>query len=335
MPRVGSRTPFCSLCCFLAQNYRHVIKALSLLDFLIKNGSDRVAEYAMNRRHELTTLKDFQHIDDQGKDQGANVRHKSKELTLLLGDPEKIREERRKAKQLNERMSNTSSGHTSAYDSRDRYYEDSRSSSNAGRTEHRESQFSSGLPPTTDSERDLQRAIEESRVTYQQEQQRYAGASLDAPPSANSRSQHDGFADFQSAGKADPFGDSFAAPAAPKPAPVSAQDLFGDSFAAPPAAKQAQDPFADAFGAPPAAAPAARQAAPATRQSAPVDLFALDAPPQQSGFNAAFDGGHDGKKLPHELAGKNDPNAMLANIARNAYAHRCCSFYCTDRRARC
>lgn len=44
-------------------------------------------------------LKQFHFIDQNGKDQGINVRNRSKELTDLLSDVEKIRTERKKAKQ--------------------------------------------------------------------------------------------------------------------------------------------------------------------------------------------------------------------------------------------
>jgi epsin len=44
-------------------------------------------------------LKQFHFIDQNGKDQGINVRNRSKELVELLSDVEKIRSERKKAKQ--------------------------------------------------------------------------------------------------------------------------------------------------------------------------------------------------------------------------------------------
>lgn len=43
-------------------------------------------------------LRQFHFIDQNGKDQGVNVRNRSKELTELLGDVDRIRAERRKAK---------------------------------------------------------------------------------------------------------------------------------------------------------------------------------------------------------------------------------------------
>lgn len=43
-------------------------------------------------------LRQFHFIDHNGKDQGANVRNRSKELTELLGDLDRIRAERKKAR---------------------------------------------------------------------------------------------------------------------------------------------------------------------------------------------------------------------------------------------
>ncbi|KAJ2689660.1 Epsin-3, clathrin recruitment and traffic between the Golgi and endosome, partial [Coemansia spiralis] len=78
-------------------NWRQVYKALQLLEYLIKNGASRVADDV--RGHIVVkTLKSFHHIDASGKDQGINVRHRSKEILDLINDPDRLREERNKAK---------------------------------------------------------------------------------------------------------------------------------------------------------------------------------------------------------------------------------------------
>ena len=43
-------------------------------------------------------LRQFQYIDQNGKDQGINVRNRSKELAELLSDVDRIRAERKKAR---------------------------------------------------------------------------------------------------------------------------------------------------------------------------------------------------------------------------------------------
>ena len=55
------------------KNWRHVYKALTLLDYLLKTGSERVAHQCRENLYTIQTLKDFQYIDRDGKDQGVNV----------------------------------------------------------------------------------------------------------------------------------------------------------------------------------------------------------------------------------------------------------------------
>jgi epsin len=68
------------------------------LEFLIKNGSERVIDDARAHTSLLKMLRQFHFIDANGKDQGLNVRNRSKELVDLLSDVDKIRTERKKAK---------------------------------------------------------------------------------------------------------------------------------------------------------------------------------------------------------------------------------------------
>lgn len=69
-----------------------------MLEFLVKNGSERVIDDARSHLSLLKMLKQFHFIDQNGKDQGVNVRNRSKELAELLGDVERIRAERKKAR---------------------------------------------------------------------------------------------------------------------------------------------------------------------------------------------------------------------------------------------
>ena len=73
-------------------------KALQLLEFLIKNGSERVIDDARSHISLLKMLRQFHFIDQNGKDQGVNVRNRSKELAELLSDVDRIRAERKKAR---------------------------------------------------------------------------------------------------------------------------------------------------------------------------------------------------------------------------------------------
>ncbi|KAJ7305997.1 hypothetical protein JRQ81_010363 [Phrynocephalus forsythii] len=92
------------------KNWRHVYKALTLLDYLIKTGSERVAQQCKENIFAIQTLKDFQYIDRDGKDQGINVREKSKQLVSLLKDDERLKMERAQALKTKERMAQVATG---------------------------------------------------------------------------------------------------------------------------------------------------------------------------------------------------------------------------------
>ncbi len=49
-----------------------IAKALQLLEYLIKNGSERVVDNARDHIYELKALKSFFYVDEKGKDQGIN-----------------------------------------------------------------------------------------------------------------------------------------------------------------------------------------------------------------------------------------------------------------------
>ncbi|TLS29110.1 hypothetical protein PpBr36_00064 [Pyricularia pennisetigena] len=81
-----------------AEEWRQIYKALQLLEFLIKHGSERVIDDARSHLTLLKMLRQFHYIDQNGKDQGINVRNRAKELAELLGDVDRIRAERKKAR---------------------------------------------------------------------------------------------------------------------------------------------------------------------------------------------------------------------------------------------
>lgn len=70
-----------------------------MLEFLVKNGSERVVDDARSHVALIKMLKQFHYIDQNGKDQGINVRNRSSELGKLLGDVDQIRAERKKSRQ--------------------------------------------------------------------------------------------------------------------------------------------------------------------------------------------------------------------------------------------
>ena len=80
------------------------------MEFLVKNGSERVIDDARSHLSLLKMLRQFHFIDQNGKDQGINVRNRSKELTDLLSDVDKIRSERKKARSTRNKYSGVEGG---------------------------------------------------------------------------------------------------------------------------------------------------------------------------------------------------------------------------------
>ncbi|XP_058287902.1 ENTH domain-containing protein 1 isoform X2 [Hylobates moloch] len=87
------------------KNWRHVYKSLTLMDYLIKNGSKKVIQHCREGFCNLQTLKDFQHIDEAGKDQGYYIREKSKQVITLLMDEQLLCKEREVACRTRQRTS--------------------------------------------------------------------------------------------------------------------------------------------------------------------------------------------------------------------------------------
>lgn len=88
--------------------WRVVFKGLSLLEHLIKNGSERCVDDARNHSHTLKSLHQFNYYEGT-VDRGHGVREKSKQIAEIMGDDERIREERQKAKKLRDRFGGTGS----------------------------------------------------------------------------------------------------------------------------------------------------------------------------------------------------------------------------------
>ena len=80
---------------------------------MIKNGSERVVTSAREHLYDLRDLENYTCVDEQGKDQGVNIRHKVKEMVDFIQDDDKLREERKKAKKNKDKyvgMSNDTMG---------------------------------------------------------------------------------------------------------------------------------------------------------------------------------------------------------------------------------
>ncbi|KAK0521634.1 hypothetical protein OC835_006830 [Tilletia horrida] len=142
------------------KNWRHVFKALTVLDYLIHAGSENVIIYFRDNLYLVKTLKEFQHIDDYGKDQGANVRQKAKDITNLLQDEGRLREERRSRANMRDRMGG-GSGQAEEEEAR------------------RRRQQQQQQPRRNKEDDDLKRAIEESKRMAREQEERIRAESKD------------------------------------------------------------------------------------------------------------------------------------------------------------
>lgn len=131
------------------KNWRHVAKALTLLDYLVRYGSDDVVIWAKDNLYIIKTLREFNVKDYAGNDQGSIIRVKAKELTSLLQDDERLKQERDAAQKSGSR-------------GRRRRGNSVRSGRRTGRSS----------PDDDIYDEDLQRALEKSRLTAEEEERR-------------------------------------------------------------------------------------------------------------------------------------------------------------------
>ncbi|KAL1920471.1 uncharacterized protein VTP21DRAFT_848 [Calcarisporiella thermophila] len=132
------------------KNWRHVFKALMLLDYCLHVGSESVIAYARENLYVIKTLKEFQYLDERGKDVGANIRQKAKEITNLLQDESRLQEERRARIGMHDRLASGTDI---------QWGEDAGNSRSTPLYER---------PGYLDDDRELQRAIEESKRMAQE-----------------------------------------------------------------------------------------------------------------------------------------------------------------------
>ncbi|KLO12089.1 ENTH-domain-containing protein [Schizopora paradoxa] len=140
------------------KNWRHVWKALTVVDYLLHTGSENCILYFKENMYIIKTLKEFQYIDDNSKDEGANVRQKAKDITNLLQDDSRLREERRSRGNMQDRMAGRVPGSSNDF-----------GENGEDENAHRRSKGSKRQRGGGDED-DLRKAIEESKRSHAVEQ---------------------------------------------------------------------------------------------------------------------------------------------------------------------
>ncbi|XP_051870034.1 clathrin interactor 1a [Pristis pectinata] len=103
------------------KNWRRVYKSLLLLAYLIRNGSERVVTSSREHIYDLRSMENYHFVDENGKDQGINVRQKVKEMVEFVQDDDRLREERKKAKRNKDKYIGVSSDSLGGFRYSDRY----------------------------------------------------------------------------------------------------------------------------------------------------------------------------------------------------------------------
>ena len=65
------------------KNWRHVLKSLKVLDYCLHEGSELVVTWARKNIYIIKTLREFQYVDEDGRDVGVNG---EQDLHLALRD---------------------------------------------------------------------------------------------------------------------------------------------------------------------------------------------------------------------------------------------------------
>lgn len=98
------------------KNWRHVAKSLTVLDYLVRFGSEKCVLWSKDNLYIIKTLREFVHFDEANNDQGALIRVKAKEFVALLRDDERLARERQNAKSSGGRLRRRSERPSEPYD---------------------------------------------------------------------------------------------------------------------------------------------------------------------------------------------------------------------------
>ena len=132
-------------------------KSLTVLDYLVRYGSDKCVLWAKDNLYIIKTLREFVHFDETNNDQGAIIRVKAKELVSLLRDDERLKQERANAKK-NKRYRSYDDDDGDGGDD----FDSDRRRRNRDERPRRDEPYDA----------ELQRALELSRITAEEEQNR-------------------------------------------------------------------------------------------------------------------------------------------------------------------
>jgi len=238
---------------------RHTLKALMVIEYLLKRGHERFIELCRRNIATIADLARYRFIDDKGEDKGDPIRKKASTVVELLRDTQQLEALRDEA----ERLAREDKFRGFSNDSYDPRYQRSDptsfSSATAAASEFNRRGSGTSLPPASyDADPFDDAPASKPRASA-------AAAADDDPFGSDEWSKPASGAPRKSQSSADPFADPFAAPAAPAAPAVSA--------APKPAAQQsALAPTLDPFGSLPASHAAPAPVAAAAAAAAPISV---------------------------------------------------------------
>jgi len=98
-----------------SRGWRQIFKALTLIEYLVKNGSEKFIEDCRDNMHKIRPLQDYNYYEES-VDKGSGTREMAKKIVELLSSNENIREEREKARQLRQKLGGSLSRNTASSD---------------------------------------------------------------------------------------------------------------------------------------------------------------------------------------------------------------------------
>merc|ERR1719187_2759046 len=76
-------------------NWRQAFKALQLMEYLLKNGHERVSQECRDMNYKIRAVQDFQYYDSDNRDRGRGIREQVKILMDLVENTDKLKEVRK------------------------------------------------------------------------------------------------------------------------------------------------------------------------------------------------------------------------------------------------
>jgi epsin len=66
------------------KNWRHVLKSLKVLDYCLHEGSELAVTWARKNVYIIKTLREFQYVDEEGRDVGQNGENLAQSSTCAI-----------------------------------------------------------------------------------------------------------------------------------------------------------------------------------------------------------------------------------------------------------